>query len=175
VWNILNVKFHKPATLAPNWAVMVVRDGPPGRFPRQGGLTDPLLTELVQGFKAKLVQAGLAVPIDPRPFYTEPLPELDADPGRAISLALIRATFVRILDRLNYKPCFLLVLLAKKDNFIYPGVKRIGDVELGVNTVCMLLLPRQALALDVRKRDQYYSNVALKVVSFLPSFAVTST
>jgi eukaryotic translation initiation factor 2C len=173
VWNILDVKFHKAATLAPNWAVMVVRDGPPGRFPRQGGPTDPLLTELVRAFKAKLIQAGLTVPADPVVFFTEQLLEPNADPYRRNSLALVRAALTRNLDR-NRKPSFVLVLLAMKDNYIYPGVKRIGDVELGVNTVCMLLLPRQALALDVRKRDQYYSNVALKVLSFLPS-AVTLT
>jgi eukaryotic translation initiation factor 2C len=166
-WNILDVKFHKAATLAPNWAVMVVRDGPPGRFPLQGGPTNPQLTDL----KAKLIKAGLTVPTDPTVFFTEQLPGPTPDPDRKKSLGLIRAALVKNLDR-NRKPSFVLVLLAMEDNYIYPGVKRLGDVELGVNTVCMLLLPRKALVPDVKKRDQYYSNVALKVRSLLHSFAV---
>jgi eukaryotic translation initiation factor 2C len=170
-WNILDVKFHKAATLAPNWAVMVVRDGPPGRFPLQGGPTDPLLTDLIQGFKAKLIKAGLTVPTDPTVFFTEQLPGPNADADRTQSIKMIRTALVKNLDR-NRKPSFVLVLLAMEDNYIYPGVKRLGDVELGVNTVCMLLLPRKALVPDVKKRDQYYSNVALKVRSLLPSFAV---
>jgi eukaryotic translation initiation factor 2C len=127
----------------------------------------------VQGFKAKLIQAGLTVPADPIVFFTEQLLEPNADPYRRRSLVLVRAALTRNLDR-NLKPSFVLVLLAKEDNFIYPGVKRLGDVELGINTVCMLLLPRKALARNVGQRDQYYSNIALKVLSFLPSF-VTST
>jgi eukaryotic translation initiation factor 2C len=173
-WNILDVKFYKAATPAPKWAVMVVRDGPPRRFPLQGGPTDPQLTEFTQGFKAKLIKGRLSVPTDPAVFFTEQLPGPNADADHFQSLKMIRAALVKNLDR-NRKPSFVLVLLATEDNCIYPGVKRLGDVELGVNTVCMLILPRKALVPDVQKRDQYYSNVALKVHSLLPSFILTSS
>jgi eukaryotic translation initiation factor 2C len=173
-WNILDVKFRKVATLAPNWAVMVVRDGPAGRFPLQDGPTDSLLTDLVQGFKAKLIQVGLTVPMNPVVFFTEQLPGPNIDQDRKKSIALIRAALVKNLDR-SRKPSLMLVLLAMEDDHIYPGVKRLGDVELGLNTVCMLLLPRKALLLHGNQRDQYYSNVALKVLSFLPSFAAISS
>jgi hypothetical protein len=89
------------------------------------------------------------------------------------SLKITRTPLVKNLDR-NRNPSFALVLLSMEDNYIHPGVKRLGDGELGVNTVCMLL-PRKALVPDVKKRDQYYSNVALKVHFLLPSFIVTSS
>jgi eukaryotic translation initiation factor 2C len=140
---------------------MVVRDGPPAHFPLAGA-TDARLTRLIQEFKGKMLKAGMAVTADPKVFFTEQLPGPGPDPDRKKSLALVRQALISNLDR-NRKPSFVLVLLAREDDYIYPGVKRFGDVELGVNTTCMLLLPKKALPDDSKKRDQYYSNVALKV------------
>jgi eukaryotic translation initiation factor 2C len=120
-WNILDVKFHKAATLAPNWAVMVVRDGPPGRFPLQGRPADPQLNELIQGSKAKLTKAGLTVPTDQIVFFTEQLPRPNADPDRTQSIKVIRTALMKNLDR-NCKSSFLLlVFLAMENNHIYPA------------------------------------------------------
>jgi len=51
------------------------------------------------------------------------------------------------------------VLLQKKDDFIYPGIKRLCAVKFGIRSQCLLL----EKALNERKQDQYLSNVALKV------------
>jgi len=50
-------------------------------------------------------------------------------------------------------------LLQKKDNFIYPGIKRLCAVKFGIRSQCLLL----EKALNESKQDQYLSNVALKV------------
>jgi eukaryotic translation initiation factor 2C len=143
---------------------MVVRDGPPDRFPFRGP-QDAGMLDLIGGFKQKMVSAGINVPpAEPKVFFTEPLPGPNADPGRRRALALIKNALAKNLDR-SKKPSFVLVFLALEDNYIYPGVKKIGDVDMGVNTVCMLLLPKKALIEDRKKRDQYYSNVALKASS----------
>jgi eukaryotic translation initiation factor 2C len=157
----LDVKFHQGASLAPGWAVMVIRDGPPAQFPLVGP-NDARLARLIQEFKAKMLKAGMTAAADPNVFSTEHLPGPRLDPDRRQSLAFVRQALISNLDR-NRKPSFVLVLLVREDEYIYPGLKRFGDVELGVNTTCMLLLPKKALLDDPKKRDQYYSNVALKV------------
>jgi eukaryotic translation initiation factor 2C len=152
---------------------MVVRDGPPRDFPINGP-TDPKLSELVQGFKAKMIKAGMQVQADPKIFVTDALPGPGADPNRAKSLALIRQALIKNLDK-NRKPSFVLVLLCLVDDYIYPGIKKLGDVDLGVNTSCMLLMPKKALVPDPKKRDQYYSNVALKVCFSRPALIKPSS
>ncbi|KAI0273257.1 ribonuclease H-like domain-containing protein [Russula aff. rugulosa BPL654] len=52
-----------------------------------------------------------------------------------------------------------LCLLQKRDDFIYPGIKRLCCVNYGVRSQCLLL----EKALNQAKQDQYLSNVALKV------------
>lgn len=54
----------------------------------------------------------------------------------------------------------MLVILSGRDNYIYPGIKRICDVELGIHTIHML---SNKVLTDSNKQDQYFSNVALKV------------
>ncbi|KDR72808.1 hypothetical protein GALMADRAFT_158483 [Galerina marginata CBS 339.88] len=154
-WNILDVKFHRGAVVA-SWWVMVVRDG--RRIIE--GPADTRLQGLVQGFRQKLVASGMSVPegmprLVPPPNLLHPR----EDPERVGSLNIIRDTLKNALTQWP-KPSFVLVLLENRDNFIYPGIKRIGDVELGINTIHMQL--EKALG-DQRKQDQYFSNVALKV------------
>jgi len=50
-------------------------------------------------------------------------------------------------------------LLSGIDKWIYPGLKKICDMSLGLHTVCMLLNK----AREEKRQDQYFSNVALKV------------
>lgn len=157
-WNILDVKFHKGASLAPGWAVLIVRDGGRDTFK---GPTDPQLTGFLKTFETKLRSAGMDVPASgPRVLSTDMLPPPNQDPGRQKALEMIKERITKNLDP-RKKPSFILVLLALEDNYIYPGIKRLGDVVLGVHTVCMLL--PKALRDDPKKQDQYFSNVALKV------------
>ena len=59
------------------------------------------------------------------------------------------------------KPSFILVLLSGVDKYIYPGIKKIADVDMGMHTVHMLL--HKARPNQPNKQDQYFSNVVLKV------------
>jgi eukaryotic translation initiation factor 2C len=156
-WNILDVKFQRGAVVS-SWWVLVVRDGNLAI----SGPQDPALKGLVQGFAAKCRRSGMTVPEGfPRLLVTPQLPPPGGDPGRVGALALIRKVLVDALrDVNNKKPSFILVLLSLRDNYIYPGIKRFGDVELGLHTVHMQL--SKALK-DEKKQDQYFSNVALKV------------
>ncbi|KAJ7119645.1 Piwi-domain-containing protein [Mycena epipterygia] len=159
-WNIMDVKFHRGAAVS-NWWVMVVRDG---REVLQGK-GDPQLQNLVTKFREKLQKSGMQISNDlPRLVPTPPLQNLQDD-SREAALAAIRKEIKDALTSSgNRKPSFILVLLSHRDNYIYPGIKRLGDVELGIHTVHMQL--NKALG-DERKQDQYLSNIALKVNSKL--------
>ncbi|KAJ8516713.1 hypothetical protein ONZ45_g6006 [Pleurotus djamor] len=155
-WNILDVQFHKPAKVD-SWWVLVVRDG---QVPFAQGPQDPQLQGLVSGFATKLRKSGMSIPQAlPNLLVTDPLPPENQDPARLRALGLIKQRINTELSK-SPRPSFILVLLSKRDNFIYPGIKRIGDVELGIHTLHMQT--SKALG-DPRKQDQYFSNVALKV------------
>ncbi|KAG5643974.1 hypothetical protein DXG03_009263, partial [Asterophora parasitica] len=154
-WNILDVKFHRGARVT-SWWVVVIRDG----MGMVNGPTDPKLQGLVAGFSNKCARSGMTMPEGrPRLIPINLLPE-HTDPGRTNAIELIRTTLKNAVEP-GRKPSFILVLLEKRDNFIYPAIKRIGDMELGLHTVHMQL--GKALNDDSKKQDQYFSNVALKV------------
>lgn len=156
-WNILDVQFHKPARVD-SWWVLVVRDGRTEPFT---GPTDPKLQGLVQGFSKKLAKSGMAVPSQlPNLLVTDQLPPVVNDPSRTHAIDIIRQRIKQELAKFK-KPSFILVLLSNRDNFIYPGIKRLGDVEFGIHTLHMQT--GKAFPPDPKKQDQYFSNVALKV------------
>ncbi|KAJ7577907.1 argonaute-like protein [Mycena floridula] len=160
-WNLLQVKFQRGATIQARsgWWVLIVREE---RMELQGK-TDPRLMGIVNAFTQKLKNCGMTVPDGlPRLLVTDVLPSVHRDPGRVQALNIIRNTLKGDLQVKGVKPGFVLVLLSQRDNYIYPGIKRIGDVELGLQTVHMLLMPNSS-ALNDAKLDQYLSNVALKV------------
>ncbi|KAF8970422.1 argonaute-like protein [Flammula alnicola] len=147
-WNIRDVQFHRGARIG-SWWVLVVKDG---RGIIQGP-QDGNLQGLVQSFSAKLRKTAL--------------PDPSSDPDRTLGLNIIREILKTALTQSKVgKPSFVLVLLENRDHYIYPGIKRIGDVELGIHTIHMQL--EKALGDErnedhERKQDQYFSNVALKV------------
>ncbi|KAJ7021433.1 argonaute-like protein [Mycena alexandri] len=160
-WNILDVKFHRGAVVRDGWWVLVVRDG---KEILQGN-TDPNLKTLVTQFRIKLQRSGMQISDSlPTLLATPPLQNLQ-DASREGALREIRKVITQKLQELgNRKPSFILVLLSHRDNFIYPGIKRLGDVDLGIHTIHMQL--NKALG-DAKKQDQYLSNVALKCNSKL--------
>jgi len=156
-WNILDVKFQKGA-IVNSWWVVVVKDG---NFTLKfKGPEDPDLMAIVTGFKEKCKRSGMIIPDGNPPIILVGLPDSRADPSREKALQEIRKQLRINITNRKGKPTFALVLLSGRDNFIYPGMKRIGDVELGVHTVHMLI---DKVLKDSRKMDQYFSNVALKV------------
>jgi eukaryotic translation initiation factor 2C len=156
-WNILNAKFHQGATVT-SWWLLVVRDANvPDKISDN---QDPRLRMLVERFGDKCNRAGMNFPKSlPDLLFTEQLPPLKDDPFRERAIDMIRWVITQKLKSAR-KPTFILVLLSAFDNYIYPGIKRIGDVEVGVHTVHMLI-PK--VFRDERKQDQYFSNVTLKL------------
>lgn len=147
-WNILSVKFKRPATV-PSWGVIGVIDG--------GGSIDPqVVQQLAIGFGNKLKACGMAVPNPPKILPTQPLPPPRQDPGRRKALEYIEDA-IRKLG--TPTPKLIIFLLLRRDDFIYPGIKTLCDTKLGVHSICMQL--DKALK-DQKKQDQYFSNVALK-------------
>ncbi|KAM6499862.1 argonaute-like protein [Amanita muscaria] len=152
-WNILNVKFQLGAQVRP-WWVLYVNDSR-GRTRQQDELRP-----LIEAFKDKCGKCGMVIPREMPALL--PIASLNKihndDQARTGALRCIQ-DILTVAMRQKGKPSFVLVLLERVDHFIYPGIKRIGDVTLGIHTVHMQL----DKALDPRKQDQYLSNVALKV------------
>ncbi|KAK7032399.1 hypothetical protein VNI00_013147 [Paramarasmius palmivorus] len=160
-WNIVDVKFSRGAQIK-SWWMMVVRDSMVPNGSLVGGPGDPNLTRLRDNFAAKLRSSGMTIPgAMPRLSVTPLLPPIHADPSRKAALNALRTTFRDELQKAGgQKPDFILVLLSYTDNYIYPGIKRICDVELGLNTVHLQLDKATA---EGNRQDQYLSNVALKI------------
>ena len=57
---------------------------------------------------------------------------------------------------------FLVIVLPEKDTSIYKQIKILGDVDYGIQTVCVVADNRK-FNRDFRFNDQYYANVALKI------------
>ena len=170
-WNILDAKFHRAVNIS-SWWILIVQDG------RNilNGPQDPKLKKIVQGFRHKLKSIRIAIPDEmPRVLPLTEFPK--QDPRRVKAIDNIRQILKTTVQEVA-KPSFILVLLENRDNFIYPGIKvtlglilvsfnidsrpqRIGDVEVGINTIHMQL--DKILEDDAKKQDQYFSNVALKV------------
>jgi eukaryotic translation initiation factor 2C len=154
-WNILGVKFHQGGNMS-DWSVLLVQEGRRSEFQ---GPNDPQLRTFLQAFMAKCRDIGMSVGQGPPKIMQTPrLPRSGDDPGRQRALSMINST---IKDNLNpaKKPSFVLVLLSGVDKFVYPALKRMCDMQLGLHSVCMLL----DKARRDKGQDQYFSNVALKV------------
>lgn len=150
-WNILDVKFHKGGQVK-SWWVLEVKEPGRGSVFRDGQLND-----LCRGFGGKLQSSGMTG-VNPPAVLDVTLVDPAGDPGRQRSLGQIREKILG--SRALGKPSFIIVILSRRDNYIYPGIKRICDTELGVHTVHML---SEKVLKDPKKQDQYFSNVALKV------------
>ncbi|KAK7682059.1 hypothetical protein QCA50_015023 [Cerrena zonata] len=161
-WNIMNVKFQRGGDMT-NWAVLLVpqgvrpnRDGPV----EFSGENDPELLAFIDIFAKKCRDSGMTVPNTRPLIMTTPLlPPGNQDQGRMRALEMIKETLKGKLNP-RRKPSFVLVLLSRIDPHIYPGIKRLCDVDIGIATVTMLLDKARKQG---PKQDQYFSNVALKV------------
>ena len=154
-WNIMDVKFHHGGKMT-NWKVLVVRDGVAALTFRGPG--DERLIGFIKAFANKCRNSGMILgPEPPAILPTDELPRVGEDPGRRRALESISRTIERFGDPKGIS--FILVLLQKKDDYIYPGIKRLCAVKFGVRSQCLLL----EKALTERGQDQYLSNVALKV------------
>ena len=154
-WNIMDVKFHHGAKMG-SWKVLVVRDDVAALS--FSGPGDPKLSGFIKAFADKCRNSGMDTGTGPP--VTKPtaqLPPIKEDPGRRRALGLIEQAIQGFGDPKGIS--FILVLLQKRDDFIYPGIKRMCSVKFGVCTQSLLL----EKAMKEKGQDQYLSNVALKV------------
>ena len=159
-WNILNVELYAGSDMT-NWAVLLVQQGHDDEF---AGPADPALATFLDAFRDKCRNSGMTGADKRSKVMTVDLPSPSQDTRtRSQAIRAIRDVLERDLDlRAGHpKPSFVLVLLSGVDKYIYPGIKQLADVELGIHTVHMQL----SKARDRRpnKQDQYFSNVVLKV------------
>ena len=156
-WNILDVKFHLGGAVK-SWWILVVTEGQQAVF---NGPTDPRLIGLWKGFAGKCERSGMTGinPNSAPALLNVVLPNPANDAGRQQALAQIRSS-IRNSQAQRGNPSFMLVILSRRDNYIYPGIKRICDVELGIHTIHML---SNKVLTESKRQDQYFSNVALKV------------
>jgi eukaryotic translation initiation factor 2C len=154
-WNILDVKFHIGGRMK-NWKVLVVRDSVEALSFK--GPRDERLINFIKAFANKCKTSGMDVGAEPPMILaTDQLPPVKEDLGRRRALENISRTIESFGEPKSIS--FILFLLQKKDDFIYPGIKRLCAVKFGVRSQCLLL----EKALNENKQDQYLSNVALKV------------
>lgn len=151
-WNILGVRFHRAAPLT-DFAVLVIADGDRSDFQSKD---DPALEAVVRGFMTKCQKSGMDVSnrLPPLLYTRLPRPN-ERDHFRSNAISGIE----QVIKTLPSKPKIILVFMSNRDPHIYPGLKKLCDVKLGVATVCMLM-PKVR---KERGQDQYYSNIALKV------------
>ncbi|KAG1761419.1 ribonuclease H-like domain-containing protein [Suillus occidentalis] len=148
-WNLTNVKFHTGASVA-KWAVLIIHDG--HTAPNKEDVSS-VWTGLREGCK----KSGMKfVNQDPTIAQTPQLPRQHQDRDRMEGIKEIKRTIQSLMgDELT----FILVLLPFRDTKLYPGVKRICDVELGIHSVTIVLNK----VLKSKGSQQYYANVALKL------------
>ncbi|KAG1734940.1 ribonuclease H-like domain-containing protein [Suillus paluster] len=147
-WNLANVKFHTGASVA-KWAVLVVFDG-------RNPTSDEDVSRVWRGFKEGCQKSGMTFANQPPTIgRTSQLPQF-RDKDRLEGTKEIK----RVIQDLRMgNPTFVLVLLPFRDTKLYPGIKRICDVELGIHSITMVL----SKVLKPKGSQQYHANVALKL------------
>ncbi|KAI0325766.1 Piwi-domain-containing protein [Cubamyces sp. BRFM 1775] len=153
----ITYKAGRPRIQNAGWAVLLVNEGRRNEFQ---GPQDRELIDFLKTFLKKCESSGISGANKPPKILSVNLPPPRDDPNRERALETIRRELRDNLNR-NAKPSFILVLLSGVDKYIYPGIKKLGDVDMGLHTVHMLL----DKARDSRgnRQDQYFSNVVLKV------------
>ncbi|KAH9017046.1 Piwi-domain-containing protein [Lactarius hengduanensis] len=142
-WNLRDVKFHR-GSKAPNWMVLVVRDGVEELS--FNGTNDPRLLGFLNAFANKCRSSGMDLALKPSSILeTDDLSIIEDQRRRPAAVARISRAIERFGNMKNIS--FVLVLLQKQDDFLYPGIKRLCAVDFG----------------NEKGREQYLANVALKL------------
>ncbi|KAH9165409.1 Piwi-domain-containing protein [Lactarius sanguifluus] len=136
--------------------VLVVRDGV--KELSFDGTTDPRLLTFLNAFANKYRNSGIDLALKPFSILeTDDLSIIEDQKRRPAAVARISRAIERFGNMKNIS--FVLVLLQKQDDFLYPGIKRLCAVDFGVHSQCLWL----KTALDEKGREQYLANVALKL------------
>ncbi|KAL9131513.1 MAG: hypothetical protein Q9217_000592 [Psora testacea] len=141
-WNMQDIKFNSGGTLR-NWSYLMVS---------LSGMRDPVDQKTIQttvtGFHRALQDMGMTV----------------AAPTPGARIDISGGNDARIETVLKNAPGdprqtrLLLIILPTADKALYNRIKHVGDVKVGVQTVCVV----SSKFTNARGQPQYFANVALK-------------
>ncbi|RYP01251.1 hypothetical protein DL764_006254 [Monosporascus ibericus] len=137
-WNLLKRRFRAAGTL-PTWSYLVL-------FPKPN---KEELSMIMKEFGRTLREMGILVP--------EPVNATIFAPEDVNIMAAKVDQFFRSLDKPGVKLIF--TILPSSNSPYYNIVKRLGDVQHGVTTICMDVKKLKA----AKGRDQYLRNISMKV------------
>ncbi|EJD00490.1 Piwi-domain-containing protein [Fomitiporia mediterranea MF3/22] len=147
-WNIVGAEFSRPANFT-RFAVLVLSDGLEEDFTRA---SDSALEGVISSIVEKCRNSGMGVDDEPLDIiFIRLRDESDSLRVQAITEA------EESIKSLSSNPNMVLVFMSSKDPVIYPGIKKLCDMKLGIATVCMIMEKVRG------KSDQYLSNIALKI------------
>ncbi len=139
-WNILDVKFHVGGRMR-NWKVLVMCDGVEALSFK--GPRDERLINFIKAFNNKCKNNGRQrAASDP---CHGPAAVDQGRPWAAPHAQALKDTSRTVESFGKAKNIsFILSLLQKKDDFIYPGIKRLCVVKFGVRSQCLFLKKARA-------------------------------
>jgi hypothetical protein len=138
-WLMKGVKVWKSGRRINNWTYLTI-----------GEETGAAIKAAVGGF-AKFLNNNMGVAMN-----GQPAPANGHGSGR--SDEELHNAFLKI-SKQTPRPEFVLVLLPDKEATRYNTIKKLGDVDFGLTTVCV----RQEMLLKVQGQAGYFANVGLKV------------
>jgi eukaryotic translation initiation factor 2C len=155
-WNLRGVRFHRSGK-ASNWKVLLVRDNEDEKALRDAN--SPALKAFLEAFANKCRSSGMDLSHHPSAVLaTDKLIPIQQDEkGRTGAIKQISQTIERFGNAAHID--FILVLLPRPDDDLYPGIKHLCAVKFGVHSQCLSL----QRALDPQGQEQYLANVALKL------------
>ncbi|KAK4131006.1 Piwi-domain-containing protein [Trichocladium antarcticum] len=139
-WLMKSIKFCKPGRPIGNWTFLSIE-----KFANDG------LKATVGKFAGFIQNMGINI-------NKAPNPPAGLRTGVPQHEDQLRPAFVQ-LQKLQKRPDFVLVILPAKDTAIYNMVKKLGDVEFGFTTVCVVV----DKLMQEKGQLGYFANVALKV------------
>ena len=137
-----NIQFNTSGALNGNWTYLNISIG------RQNAVQPEMLHSLVEKFYQSLRTIGVLLPPPKK--------------GQSITMThssepRLEKIFANAVES-DGKPTLLLVVLPYVDTVLYNRIKHIGDVKVGVHTICVVA---DKIVKD-QGQLQYFANVALK-------------
>jgi eukaryotic translation initiation factor 2C len=147
-WNMKNTKYSVSAQL-PKWTFLKISYA---SEPEDNPLAGDVLQQRLREFLAILKDSGMRIaPHGPKDGIVK---VLSGRPGDDANYELLSAGFKSAAD-MGVK--FLLVILSNENRLTYARVKKLGDMQFGIPTVCVLA------GGFASKGPRYMANVGLKV------------
>lgn len=144
-WLMKMVKVAKPGTFIKNWTFMYISP------PQEKSLYGPV--KMVVGKFANFLAGNMGININKQ--ANPPNGVVVQFPGSENDLRVQFQKLAAMKDRAQ----FLFVVLREKDTAIYNAIKKMGDTEFGIQTVCVV----QDKILSEKGQLGYFANVGLKV------------